>query len=67
VLLLYTGKYMSKLNGIESKGKTNCKVFPNDGSTASEVKGGTKSSGVTSIAMKKFGRNVARIKNQKGT
>ena len=53
-------------DGIVSRGKTDAKVFPNSGPTAANPKGGKKTAGVTSEAMLKVGRNLARVANQKG-
>lgn len=58
--------YKKAADGIVSKGKTDAKVFPNSGPTAANPKGGKKSAGVTSEAMLKAGRNMARVANQKG-
>lgn len=52
-------------NGIEKKGKTKGKNLGDSGPTAAIQKGGTKSAGVTSLEMKKVGRNMARANNQK--
>ena len=57
--------YTKSADGVVSKGKTNVKVMANDGPTAANPKGGKKSSGVTSEAMKSMGRNMARVANQK--
>jgi hypothetical protein len=58
--------YTKSADGIASRGKTNVKVMANSGPTAANPKGGMKSSGVTSEAMKSMGRNMARVANQKG-
>jgi hypothetical protein len=58
--------YTKSADGIASKGKTSVKVFPNSGSNQKETMGGKKSSGVTSQAMMKVGRNMARANNQRG-
>jgi len=60
---------MAKYDGVASKGKTSCKVFPNDGpkkGTDGDVPKGGKASTVSSAAMKQMGRNMARAKNQGG-
>lgn len=57
---------MARGNGIEKKGKTKGKNLGNDGPSVGIQKGGKGSAGVTSEAMKKFGRNLARAKNQSG-
>jgi hypothetical protein len=58
--------YTKSADGIAKKGKTDVKVFPNSGPTAPNPKGGKKSAGVTSEAMMKVGRNMARVNNQRG-
>jgi len=58
--------YTKSADGIAKKGRTDVKVFPNSGPTASNPKGGKKSAGVTSEAMMKVGRNMARVNNQRG-
>ena len=52
-------------DGVAKKGKTDVQIFPNTGPTAPNPRGGKKSSGVTSEAMMKVGRNLARVANQK--
>ncbi len=52
-------------DGVVKKGKTDVQIFPNSGPTAPNPRGGKKSSGVTSEAMMKVGRNLARVANQK--
>jgi hypothetical protein len=52
-------------DGVAKKGKTDVQIFPNSGPTAPNPRGGKKSSGVTSEAMMKVGRNMARAINQK--
>lgn len=60
---------MAKGNGIERKGKTKGKQLGIDGAKGGQdgdpSKGG-KASTVTSAAMKKMGRGLARAANQKG-
>jgi hypothetical protein len=51
-------------DGVAKKGKTDVQIFPNSGPTAPNPRGGKKSSGVTSEAMMKVGRNMARVNNQ---
>jgi hypothetical protein len=58
--------YKKAADGIVSKGKTDVKVLPNSGPNCAPIKGGKKSAGVTSEAMMKMGRNMARVANQKG-
>ena len=57
--------YKKAADGVASKGKTDVKIMANSGPTASNPKGGKKSSGVTGEAMKAVGRNMARANNQK--
>ena len=52
-------------DGVAKKGKTDVQIFPNSGPTATNPRGRKKSSGVTSEAMMKVGRNMARAMNQK--
>ena len=52
-------------DGVAKKGKTDVQIFPSSGPTAPNPRGGKKSSGVTSEAMMKVGRNMARAMNQK--
>jgi hypothetical protein len=56
--------YTKSADGVVKKGKTDVQVFPNSGPTAPNPRGGKKSSGVTSEAMMKVGRNMARVANQ---
>ena len=52
-------------NGIESKGKTVGKNLGDSGPSMMAMKGATKKMGVSSMAMKDMGRNLARVANQK--
>jgi hypothetical protein len=52
-------------DGVAKKGKTEGKNLGNSGPTASTMKGATKKMGVSSMAMKDMGRNLARVANQK--
>jgi hypothetical protein len=56
--------YKKAADGIVSKGKTDAKVLPNSGPNCAPTTGGKKSAGVTSEAMLKVGRNLARVANQ---
>lgn len=56
--------YKSAADGITKKGRTKGKNLGDSGPTVGIQKGGKKSAGVTSMAMKKMGRNLARAKNQ---
>jgi len=52
-------------DGIAQKGKTDGRNLGNSGPVAPNPKGGKKSAGVTSEAMRAVGRNMARVANQK--
>jgi hypothetical protein len=52
-------------NGIESKGKTVGKNLGDSGPTVGFLGGNTVKHGVSSMAMKDVGRNLARVANQK--
>ena len=52
-------------NGIEKKGKTVGKNLGDSGPSVAAMKGATKKMGVSSMAMKDVGRNLARVANQK--
>ena len=52
-------------SGIESKGKTVGKNLGDSGPTVATMKGASKKMGVSSMAMKDVGRNLARLANQK--
>jgi hypothetical protein len=52
-------------DGIASKGKTEGKNLGNSGPTAATQKGRSMKGGVSSMAMKDVGRNLARVANQK--
>lgn len=58
--------FTKSADGVAKRGKTSVQVFPNDGPKVSPKTAGKKSSGVTSEAMMKVGRNMARAKNQTG-
>ena len=57
--------YKKDADGVASKGKTEGKNLGNSGPTVANLKGGTKKMGVSSMAMKEMGRNLARVANQK--
>jgi hypothetical protein len=57
--------YTRSADGIAKKGKTEGKNLGETGPTQKEMMGGKKSAGVTSEAMMKVGRNMARVMNQK--
>jgi hypothetical protein len=60
--------YKSAADGVVKKGKTDVKVFPNDGAKVG-IQKGPKSSGSkggkTNADMKKMGRGLAKIAAQK--
>ena len=59
--------YTKSADGVASKGKTNAKVYPNSGPTASNPKGGKGGKcGPTGQQMRAVGRNMARANNQRG-
>lgn len=61
--------FKSGADGVTKKGKTKGKNLGDDGSKLSVDGGvakGNKAKTVTSLAMKKMGRNLARAANQKG-
>ena len=57
--------FKSDADGIAKKGKTEGKNLGNSGPTTATLKGATKKMGVSSMAMKDVGRNLARVANQK--
>lgn len=57
--------YTRSADGIAQKGKTDGRNLGNSGPVAANPKGGKKSAGVTSEAMRAVGRNLARVANQK--
>jgi len=57
--------YKKEADGIVKKGKTDAKNLGNSGPVAGVMTGGKKKAGVTSLAMKQVGRNLARAMNQK--
>jgi hypothetical protein len=57
--------YKSGADGITKQGKTEGKNLGNSGPKVTAVKGGTKTAGVKNIDLKKMGRGLAKIKNQK--
>ena len=56
--------YKSAADGVTKKGRTKGKNLGDSGPTVGIQKGGKKTAGVTSKAMKTMGRNLARAKNQ---
>jgi hypothetical protein len=57
--------FTKSADGVAKKGKTSVNVMTNDGPKVAPKTAGKKSSGVTSEAMMKVGRNLARANNQK--
>ena len=57
--------YKKEADGIVKKGKTEGKNLGDSGPTQAIQKGGKKKAGVTSMDMKKVGRNLARANLQK--
>ena len=57
--------YKKAADGVVKKGKTEGKNLGDTGPSIGIQKGGKKKAGVTSMAMKKVGRNLARVANQK--
>ena len=51
-------------DGVAKKGKTEGKNLGNSGPTTATMKGATKKMGVSSMAMKEMGRNLARVAYQ---
>jgi hypothetical protein len=58
--------YKSAADGVVKKGKTDVKVFPNDGAKVGIKTGGKKTAGVKNVDLKSMGRGLAKVKNQKG-
>jgi hypothetical protein len=57
--------FRKSADGIEKKGKTDAKVFPNDGPKV--IDNGPKASKSSlNKSMKSMGRNMARCANQRG-
>ena len=56
---------MAQFDGVAKKGKTDGKQLGIDGPKVPTMNGGKGKSGVTSMAMKTMGRNMARAMNQK--
>jgi hypothetical protein len=56
--------FRKSAGGIEKKGKTDTKVYPNDGKHIID-NGPKKSTSVLNKNMKLMGRNLAKVANQK--
>jgi hypothetical protein len=57
--------FKSSADGVAKKGKTEGENLGNSGPKVMGLKGGTKTAGVKNIDLKKMGRGLAKIKNQK--
>ena len=57
--------YKSGADGITKKGKTEGDNLGNSGPKVMGLKGGIKTAGVKNLDLKKMGRGLAKIKNQK--
>jgi hypothetical protein len=57
--------YKSNADGIAKKGKTDGENLGNSGPKMMGLKGGIKTAGVKNIDLKKMGRGLAKVKNQK--
>ena len=57
--------YKKDADGVVSKGKTNVKVYPNDGAKIVD-KGPKANKSSLNKNMKSMGRNMARCANQRG-
>ena len=56
---------MAGFDGVAKKGKTVGKQIGIDGPKVPSMVGGKSTHGVTGVAMKAMGRNMARVMNQK--
>tara|TARA_R110000868_G_scaffold377216_1_gene642509 strand:- start:3082 stop:3279 length:198 start_codon:yes stop_codon:yes gene_type:complete len=57
--------FTKSADGVASKGKTKGKQLGISGPSVMGEKGASKKMGVSSMAMKDMGRNLARVANQK--
>ena len=57
--------YKKGADGVASKGKTDVKIFPNDGAKVID-KGPKANKSSLNKNMKSMGRNMARMANQRG-
>jgi hypothetical protein len=57
--------FTKSADGVAKKGKTEGKNLGDSGPTVGVNKGASKKMGVSSMAMKDMGRNLARLANQK--
>lgn len=58
--------YKSGADGVAKKGKTKGKNLGDDGKKMGVEHGGKGTAGVKNIDLKKMGRGLAKVKNQKG-
>jgi hypothetical protein len=57
--------FKSGADGVAKKGKTDGKNLGDSGPKVMGVKGGLKTAGVKNMDLKKMGRGLAKVKNQK--
>jgi hypothetical protein len=57
--------FKSGADGVAKKGKTEGKNLGDSGPKVMGLKGGLKTAGVKNLDLKKMGRGLAKIKNQK--
>ena len=57
--------FKSGADGVAKKGKTEGKNLGDSGPKVMGVKGGLKTAGVKNMDLKKMGRGLAKVKNQK--
>jgi hypothetical protein len=57
--------FKSGADGVAKKGKTEGKNLGDSGPKVMGLKGGIKTAGVKNMDLKKMGRGLAKIKNQK--
>jgi hypothetical protein len=57
--------FKSGADGVAKKGKTEGKNLGDSGPKVMGLKGGLKTAGVKNMDLKKMGRGLAKIKNQK--
>ena len=57
--------FKSGADGVAKKGKTEGKNLGDSGPKVMGVKGGIKTAGVKNMDLKKMGRGLAKVKNQK--
>jgi hypothetical protein len=57
--------FKSGADGVAKKGKTDGKNLGDSGPKVMGLKGGIKTAGVKNMDLKKMGRGLAKVKNQK--